>query len=336
MRYHVPRFCVATTLLLCSTSLAGRSLAAPHVAVIGLSFSGEVTGGKQLELMKKVHEGLAGAGLQVISEQASRQALGSQAPGCTDAACWKMVASKLGCRFLVGGSIQGEDRSYMIELHMVDGRTGQVAAQVHSACNICGLKAVAEKIELAASALRAKLLASAKAPARLLVESDPPGASLAVDGEEVGLAPREIELAAGTHTITAKSDGFIAATRTVSAVSGVNERLTIRLLPVPTSSTRKVAGWVVAGAGLASLGLAAALFALDGDPVGCQGEEQFPGGQCPEQVETSAGAWVATSVGAVAVAAGAYLLYSGYRVKRPHPARSASLRPSPLGLSGSF
>jgi hypothetical protein len=323
-------------LLICSTSLAGRSLAAPRVAVVGLTFSGEVAEGIQQELTRKVHDGLAGAGLQVIGEQASRQALGSQAPRCADAACWRTTAAKLGCRYLVGGSIQGEDRSYMIELRMADGRTGQVVAQVHSACNICGLKAVAEKIELAASSLREKLQASAKAPARVIVASDPPGASLTVDGAEAGLAPKELELAAGAHRITAKADGFIAATRTISAVSGVSERLTIRLVPVPPSSSTKVAGWVVAGAGLASLGLAAALFALDGDPVGCQGEENFPGGQCPEQVETSAGAWITASVGAVAVAAGAYLLYRGYLAKRPRPALGAGLRPSRLGLSGRF
>lgn len=339
MRNRVPRICVATTLLLCWTGLQGSSLAAPRVAVVGLTFSGDVSEGVQQEFTKRIHEGLAGAGLQVISEQAAKQALGSKAPTCTDPACWKLIAAKLGCRFLVGGSIQGEDRSYMIALHMADGRAGKVAAQVHSACNICGLKAVAEKIELAASALRAKLLASAKAPARVIVESDPPGAALTVDGEQAGLAPTELELAAGTHRITAAADGFTAATRTISAVSGVDERLTIHLLPVSTSSTSKVkvAGWVVAGAGLASLGLAAALFAVDGDPVGCQGEEQFPGGQCPEQVQTSAGAWIATGVGAAAVGVGAYLLYRGYsRTKRPDADQGAGLRPSPLGVSGRF
>jgi serine/threonine protein kinase len=71
--------------------------------------------------------------------------------------------------------------------------------------------------------------------ARLLVNTDPPGAALIVDGEARGTSPADISpIKVGNHTIEARRDGFEVATRSVSVTEeGAHVEVTIPLLPVP-------------------------------------------------------------------------------------------------------
>jgi len=50
---------------------------------------------------------------------------------------------------------------------------------------------------------------------------------------------------------------------------------------------------------------------VDGRPSGCADEEGVPGGQCPELLDTRAGAWSAAAVGIGFGLVGAYLLLWG-------------------------
>jgi hypothetical protein len=277
------------------------------VALTGVSFKGEVPAPVREAAARSLARGLTAAGLKVVQGTPVEQAMGARGGACTSAPCARSLAGKLGCRYVAGGSVKGEDRSYAIDLWMADGYTGRVAARVEQRCEICGLTAVAEKMDLAASALAAKLEAAARAPARLSIRTDPPGAIVSVDGDEVGPAPRDLDLAPGSHEIAARASGYLVTTRVVQGVAGVKDRVELRLVPVPPSAAPRIAGWVGIAAGAASLAAGIALFAINGGSGGCPGEDR--GAQCPERYETTAGAATLTALGAAAVGGGIYLLW---------------------------
>jgi hypothetical protein len=313
--------------LLCVSLASARAVAGPSVAVFGLELHGEVPPPVQQVLAGRLAKGLADSGMAVVALDRVRATLGDPSGRCASEECRRSAAGKLACRYVVGGAVAGEDRSYDIELWLADGYSGRAIASVKQRCDICGLNAVAEKIELAASALAAKLEAAATAPGRLVVHTDPPGATIVVDGDAVGPAPREIELPAGTHEIAADAPGHIRTTRTVTSVAGVQERLELRLIPQASGSTRRVLGWVSVAAGIASLGAGIALFAINGQTSGCA---DFPGGKCAEERRTIAPASVLTALGVVAIAGGGYLIYSGKKQER------AALRAGTLRLAWEF
>jgi hypothetical protein len=290
--------------------------AAPAVAVVGLELRGELPAPVQQALHAQLGKGLAKSGLQVAPAAAARVALGTQYGRCTTPECRRSAAGKLACRYVVGGSVAGDDdRTYDIDLWLADGYSGRVIASVQQRCELCGLQAIAEKMDLAASALAAKLNAAATAPGRLVVQTEPRGAMIFVDGDAVGAAPREIELPAGTHEIAADAPGHIRSARTVTSVAGVQERLELRLIPQATRSVRRIVGWVSVAAGVASLAAGIALFAINGETRGCPSPD-IPGGQCAEERHTIAPASALTALGVVAMAGGGYLIWSANKKER--------------------
>ena len=291
------------------------------VAVVGLAFKGEVPSAVRAAMNEHLGNGLSAAGLRLVPEASLRAALGERDGRCAEAACWKGVAARLGCRYVVGGSVKGEDRSYDLALWMGDATTGTVAAWVQERCDICGLAAASEKMDLTASALAAKLTAAERAPARVSLVADPPGASVFVDGVEVGPAPRELELAAGKHELVLRAPGYLAATRSVTAIAGVQERLELRLLRAGGTSPARVVGWIGVGAGAAALAAGIALLAINGQSVDCPGDGRP--GLCTRK--TSAGGGVAGGLGAAALGVGGYLLYRGYRRGPAEAERAAAM-----------
>jgi hypothetical protein len=304
----------ALTLLLVPSAVRAAERAHPLVTLVAPRVEGEVNEGVRGAVRDRLLAGLRGSRLRVVDEQAAEAALGPHYRSCGGPPCWKLALEQLHSRYVVGGSINGEDRSYIIELWVADAHAGKVAAKVRKTCNICGLNAVAEKMELAASALAAKLAASARAPARIALESEPPGALVKVDGRAAGHTPRELVRGAGTVELVIEAEGYLPHRRKVTLVGGVNERLTVRLIPLADRRSRglTIGSWSAVGAAAASFALASVLFSLDGAAAGCSGEDQIPGGQCPERLETTAGAWTAAGIGVGAALAGGYLLYRLY------------------------
>lgn len=315
------------------TSAPGLAADRARVAVLPLQHHGPVNEGVRTSLSRQLGQGLSATGLDVIDTEKTRQALGDSAGGCIDPRCRRMVAGKLGCRFVAGGAVHAdEDRSFVIELWLADGYSGEVLARVRQHCEICGLKAVAERMDLAASALGAKARATTRVPARLVVSTDPRKASVEVDGDPVGTSPQELELPAGAHRIVVRAEGYLAATRTVQAVAGVEERVRVKLIPAgPKRTWHGVAGWTVLGGALVSLAVATTLFAVDGGDVGCEGEREIPGGQCPQIRDTRAGAWTAAGIGLGASVLGVYLL-----LKQPPRRDESALAPGRLPLRAEF
>jgi hypothetical protein len=277
---------------------------APSVAIIELRFKGQINEGMRSALAEGTKKGLTDAGMKVQLYSAK------QIKSCSTPACWRQIAGKLGCRYLIDGLVTGEDRSYQIKLRIIDGYNGKTKAQVDRRCDICGLRAVAEKIELAASALRAKVVELAQRSATTVtIQTDPAGATILVNNDVVGVSPNEIQLSAGKHEIVAQLKGHITSTRSIVTVEGVSDKVSIKLIPTPNRAKLRIAGWTTLGAGIASIVAGVLFFSLDGDAYECTNTSNF---QCPKLWETSAAAWSTMLIGASGALAGAYLLYRGY------------------------
>lgn len=66
-------------------------------------------------------------------------------------------------------------------------------------------------------------------PAKVQLESDPPGADIEVDGSFVGNTPSDVQVAEGEHTVTVKKAGFKDWERKLKVTSGSSVRLNAEL-----------------------------------------------------------------------------------------------------------
>src|ERR1700722_12445167 len=70
---------------------------------------------------------------------------------------------------------------------------------------------------------------AAPTPAKLQIDSSPPGADIEVDGSFVGNTPSEVQIAAGDHTVVVKKSGFKDWQRTLKSSAGSSVHLTAEL-----------------------------------------------------------------------------------------------------------
>jgi len=215
MRKHV----ITAAALFVAVFLGGASAhGAADVAVVDLSFKGSIQDWMKKLLHGRLVKGLKATGATVVTDQGVRLVIKGS---CDTDLCRAKLAARIGCRYLVGGTIKGEDRSYDINLWMARGDSGRVEARFDQRCEICGQEAVASKVELAASALRAKMeaatpAAASKALAKGLqrpLETDTPGRGQPwqVIAGWTGLAVGVVALGAGV-ALLAMDGGMVDCT----------------------------------------------------------------------------------------------------------------------------
>jgi hypothetical protein len=236
--------------------------------------------------------------------------------------------------YVVAGSVDEHDRIYEITLELV-GRSGAAIGTNRERCEICGLEEATEKMGLAASALRARLEALARTPARFIIRSRPAGARVKVDGESAGRTPVDRELAGGVHKLVLRADGYDALERTVTAVNGVDETLNLELVPVPSKFPMRLAGWTAVVVGVAAMAAGVWAVAIDGNEIACAPSEQDPLHHCPNVRNTRALGAALVGVGAASGTIGGVWLYFG-SAGTPHPTEGSSLASAGLTVSGQF
>ena len=316
---------------------------ATTVAVMDLAFEGEIPPWMSDKLRQNLEQGLAATGLGMLPAEQIRTALSGSGGSCATSACRKALGQKLGCDYLVGGTIKGEARSFQFRLWIARADTGQLQATLEDGCDICGQAKVFARMELVASRLSARMASKEEAssrPARILLRSEPPGGEIIVDNKAAGTTPSTLTLSPGLHRITVSAPGYLPAYMEVEATSGVDEQRSVTLIPRTTpGSTWRVLGWTSLGAGVAALTAGVVLLLLDGAEANCSGSEISVGPTaqpCPGQYDTLAAGAALTGVGAAALGAAGYLLYRGYSHKTPAATEQAGVRFTGGGIAGRF
>lgn len=198
-------------------------------------------------------------------------------------------------------------------------------------------------------------LETKKAQGKLVIESDPAGAIISLDGELQGEAPVIVNVGVGAHTITADKDGYQTANMEISLTEGQARNVTVKLTPggnegearTSASGPRRVpvAGIVVSAAGLALIGGAVA-FNFSAQGAAKQMSNLYATGgvydKAAQDLEagghtSSALSWLLGVAGGATLTTGVILLLSELFSSAPaESGESAALRASPPTFSVFF
>jgi hypothetical protein len=285
-----------------------------QVAVVRLGFTGGVAEAARELFGQRLVEGLAVAEFQVSSgpSVAGRLAAsGIDARTCKDESCYRRVAPLLSVAYLVTGAVAESRKTYDITLELVNGRTGAVIGTHRERCEICGVEEAGEKMGLAASALRTRLEALVRAPARFVIRSRPAGAAVSMDGQPIGRTPLDREIASGAHSLQVSAEGYEVSQRSLTVVSGVDETLDLELLPLPSKFPFRAAGITAVALGAAAIAAGIYAVAIDGDEIACSAGEKDPWGHCPHLRSTRTLGAVLVGLGVGSATLGGVWLYLG-------------------------
>jgi TolB-like protein len=306
-----------------------------RVAVVRLTFQGGVPEAGQEMFGQRLADGLTVARFQVLAGAALSQRLASAGVRpCADPGCYPELARALGVGYLVVGRVSENSKSYQIALDLLNGRTGSVIGSVRQQCETCGIEEAGEKMDLAASALRARLQVVTRIPARFVIRSRPDDAQVRIDGQAVGRTPLDIELGSGEHHLILELGGHEPLNRTFIVVSGVDETLDYALVAQSSSFPYRTVGWTALSAGLLAIASGAVALAMHGKEVSCSSAEEDGYGHCPLVHSTDVLGAVLLGVGSAAATAGGVSLYLGNRGGvTPEP---SAQRPFGLAYRGRF
>lgn len=317
--------------------------------VMRLSVEGKLPPNGGESLARGVEDGLGGTGATVLGPSQVEQAVGSGLAGCADPACLTDAAAKAEATHLVRPSVGFEGSDYVLTVELVDGASGKVLHTATQTCELCGLSEAVEMMSSLAGSLGEHMVVTA-AVAGLAVSSDPPGATVIVDGEVVGETPLQLELEVGDHEVVVSKDGFFDRESLVKLEAGESEALGVVLDPSGPRDedeprgglwgrVRPVLPWVSLGVGAAALGSGIALIAIDEKPVEftrCSGNDLDHLGNCRFRHNTIMGGVVLTLIGVGGLAAGATLLVLDKRKGREGDDRRVRFRPTHDGFALHF
>jgi hypothetical protein len=281
-----------------------------RVAVVPVEV-GSAPPGTDVEMRRRVDEGLERARLEVVDATAAWEEHGD---ATCDAECMRAIATATKTQYVVRTTIEVNDTVWNVAIDLVDGRTGEVEASVADKCEICGVEEVGELVGARAAGLAERTRAIVSVPPALSVRTDPDGAVVLVDGRVVGRSPMRHELAPGRHVVRVQQTGYAAQERVVMSQAGVHETIAVELTPEPELASerrarRRAYGLGGAAVTVGALGIAAGipLLVIDGRDYRreCNGDAD---GDCQFQYQTLVGGAVATAVGIALVAAGATVI----------------------------
>jgi len=324
-----------------SEASADREAAGSKVAVLPLQVQGNLDGDSRDALTARLRSGLERGSFSVLP-QADVEAR-AETP-CDRQTCYDKLRSTLGAAYLVKASVQVKNRDYQISIDLIDTESGKVIASTSDKCDICGLGEVGEQMTAQGALLSSKLDALGTGPAILVLDSDPSGALVTIDGEEVGTTPLEQPLVAGVHRIRVSKSGYVSDEREITFVAGVSEQLSVELRRGAGSSKMRALGAGLLGGGIAALGGGIFLLYKDdcygpGDQCHqiqskCSDAEKDLMGNCPQVLNTSWGGAALAAGGAALVTAGVMLLVRHRKPKAENV--SAGVSPTGVFVSGRF
>ena len=294
---------------------ASETLGRQRVALVRVDFEGSVAEAARELFANRAVEGLAAAQFEVFAGAAVTQKLGAAGRKlleCRDGSCYPAVAQALTVGYLVAGRVTESNKNYEVSLELINGRTGGVIGTNRERCEICGVDEAGEKMALAASALRTRLEALTKTPARFIIQSRPAGIAIAIDGVPAGRTPIDRELPSGLHKLELSAAGYDHLERTVTVVSGVDETIDLELVRLPMKFPFRQAGWAALAVGAVALIAGIWAVSVDGDEISCSSAARDDRGHCPNVRSTRAlGAALVGLGGASAALGGAWLFIAG-------------------------
>lgn len=282
----------------------------------------------------------------------SQQFQTRNATGCQDVACALALDPSAKRPVVLRQVLTAKERNYSLYAELIDGPTGRVLATSKESCELCGVREVTELFVARASVIKDKVESTDAFGSTLVVNSDPEGAEIFVDGQMMGRTPAALRLAPGPHKVELRKKGHTPSRKAVTMVNGVKETLDfelskIILAPVgdPFVDRRPRAismeGWGWLGIGVGTLGVAAGttLLVLHKKPFTFRCEEatqdRDENGNCRYLYDTKGGGLTTLSIGGAILATGITLTVLA-RQKAKRKKRKLALEPTFDGLKLRF
>jgi hypothetical protein len=161
------RLALLAVLLATSAGSAAAQGSKERAAILSIDLGKGVQEFVRAKAAAQVLQGLGAAGYEVIPpEQSSKQLTGDLA-SCKSGPCLGQVGKTLDASALVKVSITRKLDSQIIVMQLVEASSGEVVADIHEVCDLCGQDELEERLGVAASALRSKAVAhiAKRAPA---------------------------------------------------------------------------------------------------------------------------------------------------------------------------
>jgi hypothetical protein len=277
------RRALAIVCLLCAPAIAEDR---ERVAVLSVEIEGDAPPELRRDLEKSLDGGLYAGGFDVIRRAEVEKKLRSapELRGCASTTCLQRIGMLVGVEHFVRARIEAAGGGYTAELQLLGADApGGVITRVERSCPVCTL---AEANDMVSSA--AAQLATGPGPeqVRVHVSSDPPGATVEIDGQPAGTAPFEVTLAAGEHAFRATLDGRQPSLQRLAVAArddGGTPELLLRLAaagavvePAVAAPRYRVWKWVAAASAAALITAGVVHIALDGDGTNCDGPSGAP------------------------------------------------------------
>lgn len=283
-----------------------------EVLVLPTAFRGIDDLQRQQLLDEHLHAGLGRASFDVVIPRSD--------DGCREPACLSAIASAARARYVLETRIDVADRVYRIDLDLIDGTTGRVIVTASETCDVCGISDGAALLADLAASLAAKLRDLALEPPRVEIDTRPPGASALLDGDPIGRTPLERSVTPGQHRLRIELQDYATVERSIVAVTGTRERVSIELRPVARQDPHRrlrVAGWGSFVGALALLGTGSALLVLDGRAARdrCSGVDRDAFGNCRYLHETTIAGAIPTALGIALLGTAIALLVVGRKAR---------------------
>jgi hypothetical protein len=303
-----------------------------RVAIARLQFGGRIPEGLQATFAQQLVHGLSAARFEVLPGLDVQQKLASANGAlatCQNASCYPAMAAALGASYLITAQIEESNKTYTMVLEIINGRTGFVLASNRERCETCGAEEAGEKMGLAASALRQRLEAESRAPARVVIRSRPAGATVVMDGRPAGVTPIDTSLVGGQHRLQLTLADHETVVRSFTVVSGVDEAMDLSLTAIPSKFPYRTAGWSALGGGAALIIAGIVTMAVDNREIACSADDKDINGHCPYVRGTKWWAAGMIGIGMAAATVGGTFLYLA-------PRRTPVGVGATVGLAGNF
>jgi hypothetical protein len=204
-------------------------------------------------------------------------------------------------------------------------------------CEPCAIDRLTESArDLATALLRHS--ASESRHTMLAITSVPPGASIMLDGQTIGVTDATYPTFPGKHVVMLQKQGYLIETQTIPVPENQTTEVKVQLraspsaMPPPATPVRepsRVLGPILVGTGAVFLAGGIVLVAVDQDPSPTEGKKYW---------NTAPLGFTVGAIGLVAGGIGAYVWYRASRAHAPRTVPTAALVPGGgvVGFGGSF
>jgi hypothetical protein len=193
----------------------------PFIAVLDFQVSGgDLPKDIGTTVADKIREVLAGTGKYRIVNRGDIEKIMAEIrfsqSGLCDQSCELEVAKQLSAQLIITGRITKlSAKECKIFAQLTDVTTGEILkpASDTGGCDTASIESGAENVAM-------DLAGIARQPGKMIIQSNPAGAMISIDGERVGPTPLNIPLKPGNHKINAYLKGYDPQDQSVSVLAG--------------------------------------------------------------------------------------------------------------------